>query len=81
MAIGHKVNGSLSYHLVPFRQCTQNDYQNITNDTIENPTELKQRESRLCPDTEKLKDIWNVKGDYSNVADRIHFHIEINMCN
>jgi len=61
VAIGHKVNGKLSYHMVPFQQCQVKDFE-ILKDT----SFIDKIGHRLCPDFEKLKDLWKVKGSYSN---------------
>ena len=42
---------------------------------------LESIEKRLCPDMDKLKDFWKIKGGYSNSVDRFHVHLEITKCN
>ena len=54
LVLGHKVNGNLSYYSVPFRQCKTSDIEFITD-----KSKMKDMfHYRLCPDFEKLQDIW-----------------------
>ena len=56
LVLGHKVNGNLSYHSIPFRQCKASDIEFITD-----KSKIKDMiHFRLCPDFEKLEDIWTV---------------------
>ena len=76
MAVGHKVNNKLSYHLIPFVDCKKTDFLDLHDTSF-----FEVIENRICPDFAKLKELWRLQGSYSNTIDRYHAHIEISMCN
>ena len=57
IAIGHKVDGILSYHVVPFIQCNESDFSIMHDKSF-----LNKVKTRICPDFKKLEEIWKVSG-------------------
>ena len=57
--------------------CTQEMYEKTG---LKLDTYSKVIEKRVCPDGEKLKNIWKIRNGYSNKLDRISFNIQAVLC-